>query len=135
MKPNLKNGSAILLIALGLVSFTSENASKFSNKGIKRSNLDTTVNPATDFYLFANGGWLKNNPIPETEARWGSFNELQENNNAALRKVLEEAAANTNAVAGSNTKKVGDFYTSGMDSLSIEKAKASSLAPEFAKID
>jgi putative endopeptidase len=132
-----RSNAAIKCLALGAAGFliacgSQENKRTYS--GVDRKNLDTTVSPAVDFYQFANGGWLKNNPIPETESRWGSFNELQENNFTALRKVLEEAAADTKAAKGSNTQKVGDFYTSGMDSASIEKAGASALAAEFEKI-
>lgn len=102
--------------------------------GINRANLDTTISPAADFYQFANGGWLKANPIPATESRWGSFNELQENNYKALRAVLEESAADTKAVKGSNRQKVGDFYASGMDSAAIEKAGITPLKAELDRI-
>lgn len=98
-------------------------------------NMDTTVKPGDNFFLYANGTWLKNNPIPGTETRWGSFNELQENNYKALHELLNEAAADKNAAAGSATQKVGDFYRSGMDSAVIDKAGIEPLKEEFAKID
>ena len=56
------------------------------------ANLDTTVHPGDNFFQYANGTWLKKNPIPETESRWGSFNELQENNYKALHGLLDSAA-------------------------------------------
>ena len=71
--------------------------------GINPANMDTSINPAENFYLYANGGWIKNNPVPSTESRWGTFNELQENNYKALKNVLE-SAAKANAAKGSNTQ-------------------------------
>src|SRR5256886_5881993 len=55
-------------------------------------NMDTSVKPQDDFYLYANGGWLKRNPVPPEYARWGSFEELTETNNDALHKIAEKAA-------------------------------------------
>lgn len=98
-------------------------------------NMDTMINPGDDFFLYANGTWLKNNPIPGTETRWGSFNELQENNYKALHELLDEAAADKNAAAGSAAQKVGDLYRSGMDSTAIDKAGIEPLKEDFAKID
>ena len=99
-------------------------------------NMDTSVSPADDFFTYANGTWLKNTPIPAEESRWGSFNELIEKNNDALR-VVAEKAANTKAdpKLAPEVQKVGDYYASGMDEKSIEAAKASPLAEEFKRID
>lgn len=106
-----------------------------SRKLLDPANLDTTVSPGENFFLYANGAWLKNNPIPGDQTRWGSFNELQENNYAALHALLDAAAANKNAAAGSADQKVGDLYRSGMDSAAIDKAGLSPLNNEMAKID
>ncbi len=56
-------------------------------------NMDTSVKPEDDFYLYANGGWIKRNPVPPEFSRWGSFNELAEKNNDALKEIAEKAAA------------------------------------------
>ena len=95
-----------------------------TKKPVKRKfidpvNMDLTVNPADNFYLYANGNWLKNTPIPGSKTRWGSFNILAEESSKALKGLLEDAAKKP----GSNTlmKRVGDFFASGMDSLAIEK--------------
>jgi len=111
---------------------------KMDNKNIKTVNvsfMDTTVNPGVDFFDYANGNWIKNNPIPAAESAWGSFNELDNKNKTILRKILEDAAANTSAAKGSNTQKIGDYYFSGMDSASIEKLGIAPLKGEFDKID
>ena len=62
---------------------------------IDPKNIDTSVKPQDDFYKFANGNWLKNNPIPPEYSRWGSFNELIEKNNDALHEIAEKAAKAT----------------------------------------
>src|SRR6266496_170215 len=59
-------------------------------------NMDTSVKPQDDFYLYANGRWLKRNPVPPEYSRWGSFTELEEKNTEALHKIAEKAA-NTHA--------------------------------------
>jgi putative endopeptidase len=87
---------------------------------IDKANMDLTVKPGDDFYEYANGTWLKNNPVPPKETRWGSFFQLHEFNSMALKKILEEASAKKTG-ADSIEKRVGDFYASGMDSITIEK--------------
>ena len=108
-------------------------------------NMDTSVKPADDFYLFANGGWIKNNPVPPEFSRWASFNELAEKNNDALHEIAEKAAGNApkdpkkpaknDKAAGPDVQKVGDFYASGMNESAVDTAKATPLADEFKKID
>ena len=65
----------------------------------------------------ASGQWIKKNPVPAKETRWGSFNQLRDFNINAVRAVLENAGANTAAKPGSVEKRVGDYYAAGMDSI------------------
>ncbi|TPE42914.1 M13 family metallopeptidase [Pontibacter mangrovi] len=88
---------------------------------IDKANMDLSVKPGDDFYTYASGVWVKNNPVPAKETRWGSFNLLREFNIQAVKDILNEAAADKNAATGSVTKRVGDFYAAAMDSAAIDK--------------
>jgi putative endopeptidase len=99
-------------------------------------NMDTSVKPQDDFYLYANGGWLKHNPVPPEYARWGSFSELEEKNNDALRKIAEKAAdTRADPTTAPEVQKVGDYYASGMDEKTIESVRTRPLEDELRRID
>ena len=80
--------------------------------GIQLANLDTTALPGTDFYQYACGGWMQNNPIPGEYSQYGSFTILAENNQKQIQGLIEELAA-TEHEAGSVAQKVGDLYRNG----------------------
>ena len=92
--------------------------------GIDIKSIATTVKPCQDFYQFANGNWLEQNPIPADRTSWGAGSELYEKNLAVLHQILEDAAKDTNAPKGSVTRKVGDLYRVGMDEAKIESEGA-----------
>lgn len=98
-------------------------------------NRDTTVNPAEDFFHYANGGWFKKNPIPETESSNGIFRTIGDTINSQIKSICIKSAEDKNADKGSNKQKIGDFYASGMDSIAIEKAGINPLKAEIARID
>ncbi|HNR20879.1 MAG TPA: M13 family metallopeptidase [Bacteroidia bacterium] len=98
-------------------------------------NIDSTQNPADDFFLFANNGWFKNNPIPASEQSNGLWQLIQDTINAQVKNICEENAANANHTKGSAKQKVGDFFFTGMDSATINKNGLHDLKPEFDKID
>lgn len=104
-------------------------------KFIDPANMDVSVKAGDDFYRYANGTWVKNNPVPAKETRWGSFMELRDFNINAVKTVLEKSAANKNAAAGSAEKRVGDFYTAAMDSAAIEQRGATPVLPYLQSID
>jgi putative endopeptidase len=93
--------------------------------------IDHTVSPCQNFYKFACGNWIRNNPIPPDRGRWTRFDSLTELNLAKLRGILEAAAAGTDPA----TRKIGDFYASCMDEAGIEAKGLAPLAPALAGID
>src|SRR5438477_514697 len=97
-------------------------------------NMDSSIKPSDDFFLYANGGWVKRTPIPPEYSRWGSFNQLIEKNNDALHDVAEGAAKDTTAT-DPDAKKVGDYYASGMDEATIEVARVKPRTDELKRID
>ena len=131
-----------LSVVASLITFTScggdakkEESSAAKNTGIDIANIDSTAKPTDDFYQFVNGTWIKNNAIPESESRWGSFNELEKLNKAKLLTILQDASADKTAKAGSNTQKIGDFFSVAMDSVKLNKDAITPLNDEFAAIE
>ena len=106
-----------------------------STHGIDLSAMDTTANPCTDFYRYANGHWLDTATIPSDHGGWGAFLILHERNQAILRDIAEHAVADKHATPGSAEGKVASFYRSGMDQARIDADGIIPLAPEFARID
>jgi putative endopeptidase len=104
-----------------------------SNDAIYKD-IDTTVKPGDDFFQYANGTWLKKNPIPAAYSSWGIGNVVQEELRDRLKKINDDAL-NAKAEKGSSTQKIGDFYYSGMDTVDIEKQGLAPLKPELDKID
>jgi putative endopeptidase len=102
--------------------------------GFDLANLDRSISPCDDFFKFADGGWIKAHPIPPAYPRWGTFDQLRDNNEDILHQILEEAAKDKTAAPGSNLQKIGDFYASCMDETGIEAAGTKPLDAEFQRI-
>ena len=96
--------------------------------GIKAENLDKSVRPADDFFRFATGGWQKLNPLPGAFSRFGSFDQLQENNNKRINTILTDLLKKQGK-EGSVEKKLGDFYKLAMDSVRRNKEGVSPVKP------
>jgi len=112
---------SIGIIAVVLASCSNGSVQTESEKkDFLAANLDTTVSPGEDFFLYANGGWIKKTTIPAAESMWGVGDLVQEDIYARLKKINDDAAAKK-AAAGTIEQKIGDFWYSGMDSSSIEQ--------------
>jgi putative endopeptidase len=102
--------------------------------GIDPADMNPSVAACQDFNQYANGGWLKANPIPSDQSEWGSFSVLEEQNRESLHQVLEKVSKAANA-PGSDDQKVGDFYAGCMDEAAIEAQGAKPLQGQIAAID
>ncbi len=103
-------------------------------KYIDPANMDLSVKPGDDFFEYADGNWIKNNPIPAKETRWGSFGVLNQENTTRLLNLLKDVSETTHP-AGSLEQRVGDLYASGMDSLTIEKRGFDPIKPALDRIE
>src|SRR5262245_45399785 len=101
---------AFSFVALPLAA-TFTYAQTRSASGLEVTALNQSVEPCSDFYQFACGGWLAANAIPADRARWGRFDELREKNLEVLRRVLEQAASGRDQAS----KKIGDYYATCVD--------------------
>ena len=102
--------------------------------GIDLTNMDLTANPATDFYQYATGGWQKKNPLPAAYSRYGSFDQLQEDNNKRINGILSDLLKNTYP-EGSIERKLSDFYKLAMDSIRRDKEGVAPVTPLLKKIE
>ena len=96
------------------------NGGKQLASGIDLANLDSTYLPGTDFYMYATGGWQKLHPLTAEYSRFGSFDQLQEDNNQRLRSLIDSVAALDNK-KGSIEQKIADLYNSAMDSVNLNE--------------
>jgi putative endopeptidase len=99
------------------------------------AHIDSTAKAGDDFFQYANGKWFKQNPIPASEQSNGIFQLVQDTVNAQIRQICESSATVQHAKKGSNKQKIGDFFYSGMDSVSLNKKGISDLKSDFAAID
>src|SRR5690242_608839 len=96
---------------------------KDMSRGINPNLLDRTVNPGDDFYLFVNGGWMKNTEIPSDRSSWGSFHELSKETDEKNLEILDAAITEDHLTSN----KAAIFYQSGMNTSVIEKEKLNAL--------
>ncbi len=97
------------------------------------ANIDSATNPATDFFQFANGKWIQNNPVPADESAWGIGNLVKEEIYVRLKNINEKAIAD-NSPKGTIAQKIADFWKSGMDTISINKLGLQPLNPQLQAI-
>ena len=122
------------MAALCLMTMACQNEKAVeTTAGIRTENLDTTAVTGTDFYQYACGGWMKNNPLPAEFSRFGSFDKLAEDNRAQIQGLIEELAAQESA-PGSVAQKIGTLYRVAMDSVKLNKDGAAPLKERLLQI-
>src|SRR3954462_12296364 len=113
----------ILLVTIVILSFAcrqpGRDLSSVKEDDFLYQYMDSSVKAGDDFFKFATGTWMKNNPIPSSERRWGIANLVRDDIYNQIRKINDESANDPNAKKGSNTQKIGDFWSTGMDSARI----------------
>ncbi|MDE6653744.1 MAG: M13 family metallopeptidase, partial [Muribaculaceae bacterium] len=132
----IKRNAIILSAALCTIAMTScgTQTGTGSAHGIDKANLDTLASPKEDFYQYACGGWMKNNPLPDEFSRFGTFDQLGENSREQLRELIA-GLDRTAAEPGSNAQKIADIYAQGMDSVTLNKQGAAPLAKDLATLN
>jgi len=125
---------SLLLIAVILVSCTNT-AKKEQTTDALVSHIDSTIKPGDDFFLFANGKWFKEHPIPASEQNNGLWQLIQDTINAQVRNICESSAALKDAPKGGAKQKIGDFFYTGMDSVSLNRKGITDLKGDLDKID
>lgn len=129
----------ILLSVLSLGYNNNANSKKESGmttkKAIDPANMDTGIKPGDNFYLYANGNWIKNNPIPPEYSQYGAFTMLYEENQKQLKELVDKVSSDKTAKQGSIAQKIRDFYNSGMNTEAINKLGINAINEELAAIE
>ncbi|WP_345880820.1 M13 family metallopeptidase [Shewanella algae] len=128
-----------IALSLGLASCASQQAPQSQVEvkkasGIELENFDHQVRHQDDFYYSVNGKWLATTPIPADKSNYGAFSVLYEESQAALKQIIEEAAAKPNRAEGSVEQKIGDFYAAYMDSTLTDQLGIAPLKGQLADI-
>ena len=129
-------GHILIIAAVLAVSCqkTTEKPQEKPHEDVLVADMDTSVNPGQDFFTYANGGWLKRNPIPASESAWGIGNEVREELYVQLR-TINEGAAQKKAAAGTDEQKIGDFWTTAMNDAKADQLGLIPLKAELDHID
>ena len=123
----------ITMMAMASISMMTMAQEPLSS-GLDQTDFDTSVRPGDDFYGYACGGWMKKNPLPAAYSRYGSFDQLQENNDKRINGILAELQANTYEV-GTIEQKLSDLYKLAMDSVRRNQEGVSPVMPLIKKLE
>ncbi|MEO9051327.1 MAG: M13 family metallopeptidase [Ginsengibacter sp.] len=123
-----------IVVAVCFTFFSCKTKTTEVSKDVFAADIDTTVKPGDDFFMYANGKWIKDNPIPNEESSWGIAYLVINENSQRLRDI-SESAAKENSAKGSASQKIGDFWTAAMDTVKVEQQGTKYLEPYFNKIN
>ncbi|MBO9729316.1 MAG: M13 family metallopeptidase [Chitinophaga sp.] len=141
-----KTNAVKLPLLAAMVTFAACNSGSSSHQGetadtvkvpaFNLADLDTTHKACDDFDNYANGNWKKNNPIPSTESRWGAFNILdKENKEVRLKGIIADITSKKDLKKGTEEQQIADYYTSFLDTATIEQRGITPLQPYLDKIN
>ena len=130
----LKKIFSLAAVSLIMISCNNKKETTVTKPDVLASNLDTLVKPSEDFFEYANGGWIKKNPIPGDESGWGIAYVVNEENEKRLRDISDSVSKNPGA-KGTASQMIGDFWKAATDSAAIEKEGTKNLEPLFNKIN
>ena len=123
-----------ILTVMAITTATMPAFGQALKSGIPLDNLDRSVSPGEDFYQFACGGWVKNNPLPAAYSRFGSFDRLQQDNNERINGILKDLIAKTHA-KGTVEQKLSDFYKLAMDSTRRNREGVKPIMPLIKEVE
>ena len=124
MKNKLLNIIGIVAVCIAVLIVVFVKKEKVMQSGIKIENMDISVNPGNDFYDFATSGWRNNNPLPNDYTRFGSFEQLDEENNKRVREIVEN-----------DNGKIGMLYNIAMDEQKLNADKTKPVQKYLDEID
>lgn len=121
-------------VIAAILAISCTNNSETAKRDPLTEDIDTTVSPAVDFFQYANGGWIKKNPVPADQSSWGIGNLVNEENLKRFKEINEKAVV-AKATKGTSDQKIADFWTTAMDSAKAESLGLKPLQPWFDKIN
>ncbi len=128
-------GLFLSLLAAGIASLARAADEGVPRSGIDPSGFDTAVRPQDDFFRYINGGWIARTQIPADRSSYGSFFALRDKSESNLRAILEKATADGDLSAGSEARKIGDFYTAFMDLAHADALGIKPIEADLARVD
>jgi len=128
-----RTGIVALLVVLPLLSVGAQQATTRHTPALDVTAMDRSIDPCVDFFAYACGGWIKNNPIPPDQSSWDLYSKMEDENKTQLRGILE-AASSPDAGRTPVNQKIGDYYASCMDESAIESKGADPIKPELDRI-
>lgn len=132
-KTKMKQNSILLMIALAACILSCNPKTETMLHDELAAHVDSNINPGSDFFQFANGKWFNENPIPTSESYNGLWKTIQDTINESVRQICVNSAT-AHAEKGSNKQKIGDFYFTGMDSVTINNEKLNAISDELQRI-